>query len=283
MSHKATHWLAGIEPARLTHGEFRVLFHLCDCHNPSQGCFPKQAYLRDKTGLSNGGLNNALAALEEKRLILREKTYDKAKKKRGPTHYILGCDEDLTQDLTPLNGDSPNSTFQPNLTPLSGQTYLHSGGVSIKEEPVKEPVKEPCVSQGATHTGFDFQNFLDRFMAIYPRGGDPEATEDAMKAALDGGADPDHILAAARAYADEQKGNKPQYLAYSENWLRDERWKRHSAPKPAATEDDVLAKLAEAIKARMPWVATTTSAAKARDLIRRGLVTEAECKAAGVL
>lgn len=44
MSHKATHWLASLDPTDMTHGEFRVLFHLCDCHNPSQGCFPSQVY-----------------------------------------------------------------------------------------------------------------------------------------------------------------------------------------------------------------------------------------------
>ena len=64
MSHAATHWLATVPPNDMTHGEFRVLFHLCDCHNASMGCFPKQTYLRDHTGLSNGGLNKALGELE---------------------------------------------------------------------------------------------------------------------------------------------------------------------------------------------------------------------------
>ena len=54
MSHKATNWLASLDPGLLGHSEFRVLFHLCDCHNPSQGCFPTQSYLMAQTGASNG-------------------------------------------------------------------------------------------------------------------------------------------------------------------------------------------------------------------------------------
>ena len=60
MSHKATNWLSGIPAKELSSSEFRVLFFLCDCHNPSLGCFPTQAYLIDVCGISNGTLNNAL-------------------------------------------------------------------------------------------------------------------------------------------------------------------------------------------------------------------------------
>lgn len=45
MSHKATNWLARLEARQISASEFRGLFHLCDCHNPSQGRFPTQAYL----------------------------------------------------------------------------------------------------------------------------------------------------------------------------------------------------------------------------------------------
>ncbi|MEY8099957.1 helix-turn-helix domain-containing protein, partial [Falsihalocynthiibacter sp. S25ZX9] len=66
MSHKATNWLSGIPANLIGASEFRILFHLCYCHNPSKGCFPTQAYLRGCTGSSNGTVNNALNALEAK-------------------------------------------------------------------------------------------------------------------------------------------------------------------------------------------------------------------------
>jgi len=68
MSHKASNWLATIPAEAINAGAFRVLFHLCDAHNslrdPETACFPSQERLRAATGLSNGGLNNALNALE---------------------------------------------------------------------------------------------------------------------------------------------------------------------------------------------------------------------------
>lgn len=105
MSHKATNWLADIEPARLSASEFRVLFHLCDCHNASQGCFPSQAYLRDRAGVSNGTVNNVLNALEEKGLILRHRTRDGRTKRQCPTRYILGFEMGEAQKPSPKSGD----------------------------------------------------------------------------------------------------------------------------------------------------------------------------------
>lgn len=143
MSHKATNWLATIAPSEMTHGEFRVLFHLCDCHNPSGGCFPKQTYLREHTGLSNGGLNKALSGLEGKGLLRREKARDPNTKRQLPTRYILGFELPDTQPPTPLNGGGAVSTSGAFPSPLLEGSVSTGVESYIKEEPVKEPVKEP--------------------------------------------------------------------------------------------------------------------------------------------
>lgn len=159
MSHKATHWLASIQPESITHGEFRILFHLCDCHNPSAGCFPSQAYLRNASGGSNGGVNKWLLGLEDKGFIKRELDFDPKTRKRKPTQYTLGfemepcpksghgsgakpkltsgnatvsvepcpnsghgSDEFSGRNPTPLSGDGANSTFEAKPTPLLGQS-----------------------------------------------------------------------------------------------------------------------------------------------------------------
>ena len=110
MSHKASHWLAEIPPALLKDSDFRVLFHLCDAHNskrdPQTACFPGQALLREATGLSNGGLNNALNRIEGAGLMRRRRTRNLDGTK-GPTYYILGCDFDEAQP-TPQNGVGEN-------------------------------------------------------------------------------------------------------------------------------------------------------------------------------
>lgn len=161
MSHKASHWLATIPAEAISASAFRVLFHLCDAHNsqrdPESACFPSQEKLRAATGLSNGGLNNALNALERANLIRRRRTRN-ADGTRGPTYYILGCDADLTQAPPPQNGDgekletscalagdkavekaAANSKSGPKPTPNSGLNQLHQRGV----EPVIDPIKEP--------------------------------------------------------------------------------------------------------------------------------------------
>lgn len=152
MSHKATTWLSTLGPDALSHGEFRVLFHLADCHNPSEGCFPKQSYLIKMTGLSNGGLNKALSIMEGKGLIRRHRTVDNETKRRRPTHYILGFEFDDPQEPSPLSGDGKSgkpsplsgdgaiSTGSAKPSPLGARSHLHSSG---DIEPVIEPVREP--------------------------------------------------------------------------------------------------------------------------------------------
>ncbi len=153
MSHKASSWLAEIPASALTGAEFRVLFHLCDAHNSKRdvetSCFPSQDRLREATGLSNGGLNNALNSLEAGGLILRvRRTVPGSAIQR--TYYILGFDLPEQQEQTPLSGVGANSTFCEANSTFRG-SKLHTGGVSY--EPVrnlkKEPVRDACVAREA--------------------------------------------------------------------------------------------------------------------------------------
>eukprot|EP00919_Chromeraceae_sp_WS-2016_P030705 GHVR01072733.1.p1 GENE.GHVR01072733.1~~GHVR01072733.1.p1 ORF type:complete len:169 (-),score=16.17 GHVR01072733.1:208-714(-) len=151
MSHKATYWLAGLDPKLIGSGAFRILFHLCDAHNdqrdPERACFPSQETLMEKTALSNGGLNKCLTQMEHDGIFRRLRgTAPETSERR--TYYILGCDIDLTQEQTPLSGGSANSTpvetaiKQTPLLEVANSTLegskLHSSG----DYPVKEQVKE---------------------------------------------------------------------------------------------------------------------------------------------
>ncbi|WP_370302494.1 helix-turn-helix domain-containing protein [Pseudooceanicola sp.] len=141
MSHEATHWLAKLPADQLSASEFRILFHLCDCHNPAAGCFPTQAYLMQAANVSNGTLNNALRALEQKGIIRRQKRYDDLNKKSLPTRYVLGYEID--KNLSPKNGDSvgPDSNLEHDQTPISTTTRLQPTGDITCKEPGKEPVR----------------------------------------------------------------------------------------------------------------------------------------------
>lgn len=147
MSHKASSWLAEIPARELSGSQFRVLFHLCDAHNskrdPETACFPSQERLREATGLSNGGLNNALNALEEAGFIHRvRRTQPGAAVQR--TYYILGFDLLPPQEQTPESGVEANSTFGEANSTFSG-SKLHMSG----EYPVSNQKKEqPCARNG---------------------------------------------------------------------------------------------------------------------------------------
>jgi len=125
-------------------------------------------------------------------------------------------------------------------------------------------------------------DLLDYFTAAYPRAGKRDAVEEALAGAVNEGADPAHILAAARAYAVEQKGNPPRFIAYPENWLSQERWKQHKPAASPASEDAILANLAGMVTSGKSYAASTISATRARQLLAAGLVTAEQLRAVGV-
>jgi hypothetical protein len=283
MSHAATHWLATVPPNDMTHGEFRVLFHLCDCHNASMGCFPKQTYLRDHTGLSNGGLNKALGELERKGLICRKQERDPRTNRQKPTRYVLGFELSEAQKPTPLSGAGAVSTFGAVPSPLL-EGSVSTGVESYIEEPVREPVKEPCASEADPQANGISSDFLEEFFEAHPRPGDPVETEAALKKAIAAGADPAAILSGAKAYALEQKSNELRYVSYSQNWLTRQGWVQFLAMSAAKNTAN-----ADAVKKRWArWIRTNAenarhcSATMARQLCAEGLVTSEECHAVGI-
>lgn len=187
MSHKASSWLAEIPASSLSGSEFRVLFHLCDAHNSKRdsetACFPSQERLREATGLSNGGLNNALNRLEEAGFIMRQRS-TKPGTKEQRTYYILGFDLPPPQEQTPQNGVGTNSTFGGTNSTFQ-RNKLHPGG----EYPVSNQEKEHARSgNGCAQRG-----------SGQKRGASPPAQRERNRSriaensnALSAGAAPDH-------------------------------------------------------------------------------------------
>lgn len=234
MSHKATQWLASIAPDEVSHAEFRVLFHLCDCHNPSHGCFPSQKYLLEMCALSNGGLNNALASLESKGLIRREKRHQENTGKRIPTRYFMPFEADFEQSLTPLNGDGSISTFDGGPSPLLGQNHLHMRGVVTKAEPVKEPVSKPVTREEGlfpdlpkpeAKTTETIDQSFEQFWAAYPQklGSSKKNAKTKFAAALKL-AKAEDLIRAAAAYAKSREREDAKFTKHAEFWLSGQHW-----------------------------------------------------------
>ena len=162
-----------------------------------------------------------------------------------------------------------------------GQTDLplRANGIAPEGQPipVNKPVNKPDILRE-----FDFEDFVERFLDAFPKQGDKKTIENELREIVKNGADPDQIINAATCYAQEQAGNNPRYIKRPENWLKGGRWKEAKKTARIATQDEVLSHLAEAIKNRIQFRCNHITASKARELIARGLVDEAQCKAAGV-
>jgi len=127
----------------------------------------------------------------------------------------------------------------------------------------------------------DLAHVLDRFLNAHPRPGDRDRTEDELKTAIDTGVDPDQLIRAAKAYRDEQAGNKRQYVAYSENWLAKKGWESHSQPPPTSVAE-VNQATATLIRTGRDFLCVSISAFRARELMALGLVTAEECLQVGI-
>jgi hypothetical protein len=299
MSHRAVNW--ALEQRQLKPGPWIVLIQLGDRHNKdTKQVNPEQATLAHDCNMSRATVNRHLDELEAAGLIQRVPRQHPVTRKRLSTFYILGLDfaqppeiefamsQIETRDLQGENENVEPSRVSDCDTETVSQNHekpcLKNGENRVSNcdtNPVREPVKEPCAAS-APHS-FDFDVFQRKFRDAYPRLGSLEATEDALREALEAGADPDHILAGARAYAVEQKGNKRQYIAYSENWLAQKRWEQFPKTAAGASDPEVIAQVrAKAIREKAPWIGRHLSPSAARELVARGLVTEEECRAAGV-
>lgn len=192
--------------------------------------------------------------------------------RRPSTQHVDGEAQDMTPDTV-----SPLTERHPTPDTPSGEPLTQCRPNQNK------PKGTHCAPDDAHTDDFCFEDFFEEFRLAYPRLGDLEATDEALRAAIVGGADPAKVLAGAKAYGIEQQGNKPQYIAYSENWVAAKRWRQHvTAPKSSVDPREVLKARAADIKARKPWVAAGIKVSQAGECIQAGLVTVRECREAGI-
>ncbi|MGY6704907.1 helix-turn-helix domain-containing protein [Roseinatronobacter sp.] len=96
MSREATGWAGkqkGLKPAT-----WRVLMNLADRHNPDYGCFPDQGRIAADCEMSRRSVNNHLERLVQMGLIRRERRINPKTRKQMSTRYILGFEDDFTQE-----------------------------------------------------------------------------------------------------------------------------------------------------------------------------------------
>ena len=148
MSHAATNWaitVRGIKPALKI-----VLWHLCDCHNPSKGgIFPSQEYLSDACEIPRSTLNVYLDNLENLGLIARERRRKEGSQQRESTRYYIPLDPEFAEfsqkKPCPETGHGEEAAMSRNGTepsPENGESRVQNLDSNPVREPVIEPVRE---------------------------------------------------------------------------------------------------------------------------------------------
>lgn len=130
MSHRATNWAfqqRGLRPAARV-----VLLYLADRHNPDHGCFPSQVQLAADCEISRSGLNNVLDELERMGLMRRERRVNVDTHKQMSTRYILGFEDEFTQEPCPKSGHGNHAEPSPEIAESRVQ--------NLDTNPVREPV-----------------------------------------------------------------------------------------------------------------------------------------------
>ncbi|MFC3528027.1 hypothetical protein ACFOMH_07525 [Paracoccus mangrovi] len=170
----------------------------------------------------------------------------------------------------PGRGASPDGVPGPQRTPNNPKT--------IRKPPTRGQAREEEVVPE-----------LEKAWKAYPadRRRDQRTSLERMRQALSE-ISPDELIAAVRAYAVETEGFTRSKVSFSDNWLRDEKWRRHiddlrrrKAETEAAAEKQ-LGQIAAWVKARHGMCKHLTKA-QVVDAVERGLISRQEAHAAGVM
>lgn len=233
MSHDAVNWVLGtVYPhfsqegagkPKMKAGPRMVLLMLAHHHNGKTGQLnPSQDTLARECGISRASLNTHLSELEDHGLIERIQKRNPKTKRADLTEYRLACFSSnpasriWTQPQN-VGGPSPETGHgnDPEPCPESGQTR-----VQILDS--KEGSRKMDMCEAHTHGHDDLINMV---WSTHPKPRDRKATAAAIIAAVEDGESPSHIIAGVKAYALEQRGNNLQYVAGSNYWTKDRRWR----------------------------------------------------------
>ncbi|MDA5095496.1 helix-turn-helix domain-containing protein [Aliiroseovarius sp. KMU-50] len=295
MSRKATDWaFAAIKRHKLKSGPKLLLLVLANTHNTVNGCFPSQGYIAESVG-ARSTVNENLNLLEEAGLIARIPQWNEETKRQETTRYFFPFEEGFVRvdpsakkqktmakngKIRPVSKPGTESGNEHKPCPKTTSSRVQNPDT----KPVKEPEKKPCVD-GVTAA--QNENGFSKFWVTHPRTRNESQCRKLFDQAVSGGVDSHRIVQAAKSYREENDGNKPMYLAYADNWLKNARWEDFPAKavgEPAAkTLDDVAHFWAQKLKEGAYIPQAAISAQLARHLIRSGLVTATALRDAGVV
>jgi DNA-binding MarR family transcriptional regulator len=255
-----------------------LLLVLANYAGPDDTCFPSHRRLAAEGCLSERTVVRLLQSLEDRGLIRREaRTRHDGSRSTDLIALRLGGDmvsgggdtmsggtdtvsprscQDVRGVVSPCQGGtdtmSPLTTFEPLPEPLeepSGEPPTAREGalggvvdqpIAVVETKPKAPSKRKVAPTMAEVDAFT------ELWRIYPRRVAKEAAITAYIAASRAGADPDEVLAGARAYAAERAGKDPDKTAHASTWLNGKRWLDEASPNFTPSPQQ---------RSRQPWSA----------------------------
>lgn len=282
MSHKATIW--AIQQRGLKPGAKLLLIQLADHHNPVNGCFPGQELLAEECEMTVRSVHAHLKTLEGLGLIRRIKHDEEGRRRRSDRYVFAFEDPEITKDAAPAQTDSQCQDRSDRCENTGKNAHKTPENLSTKHRKnfppnlVKEPERETC----ADPNGSIYLAFSD-FWGAFPRPRDEGLSLRYFTEAVEAGTDPLSIVAAAKRYRGEQAGNNPRYVAYSDNWLRDRRWRDYPSKQPGqSTLTEISAFWAKRVKSRQYIAPSAIRVEVAAHMVSSGMVSEADLRAVGV-
>lgn len=134
---------------------------------------------------------------------------------------------DRSENETPT-GPETGPPRSENRTPTGPETGPQNTGNARNAEGTQKTYGETSSLHGELLIDGDGGAAADRdyamtkfgaFWLVYPRSKQSEKAKRAWRDAIDRGADPDHIVKAATAYANERSGQDPKYTPFPATWL----------------------------------------------------------------
>jgi hypothetical protein len=107
---------------------------------------------------------------------------------------------------------------RPNHQQPSDNQLLKDSSPAAASNQLEKPVVPVQTKSGSEKTGHHLEAF-GAFWLTYPKRRDKEAAKKAWIAAIERGAEPQQMVDAAKAYAQERKDQEPKYTKYPATWL----------------------------------------------------------------
>lgn len=235
MSHKGTNWAVTVRG--ISCAEARVLFHLSDCHNPVEGCFPSQEYLAEACEIDERSVRRHLISLRAKGHV--NWTEKRNGKYRENNRYSLAFEagfkpadpDDLPDNLSGSNPEvstGQNEPFEPDNFDVLNRTMESS-----KEKPVIEPVMLTEREGACAGSDEDRKKIERKFKAWYPTWPTYlSSSEEAARRAFHALSADDRAACIDRtpAFISAVKAVKGKFT-FAAVYLTDMAWKRLEDPK----------------------------------------------------